>query len=193
MAPSSPSAPPTPIPPSSTSGSGRSLVRARGTRQDPCANGDACRHGTGWHPDMLSGMAAPVERHLVAGLPPRCHRRPHPPPARPPLPCWWSGAGPAAVGMMSCPCLLMTRGRPYVVCQAAAGSCVDGCGSSRVSLRTVACRVGMRRWARARTAWPKAVCPGCVCAGSRPRETGAERREAKADRNMARLSLLLPP
>ena len=23
---------------------------------------------------MLSGMAAPVERHLVAGLPPRCHR-----------------------------------------------------------------------------------------------------------------------
>ena len=25
------------------------------------------------------------------------------------LPCWWSGAGPAAVGMMSCLCLIMIR------------------------------------------------------------------------------------
>ena len=85
MVPSSPSAPPTPIPPSSTSGDDQSLVRARGARQDPCANGDACRHGTGWHPDMLSGMAAPVERHLVAGLPPSVPPAPPSAPGRAPV------------------------------------------------------------------------------------------------------------
>ena len=36
----------------------------------------------------------------------------------------------------------------------------------------MACRVGMRRWARARTAWPKVVCLGCVCAGNRPGRRG---------------------
>ena len=44
-------------------------------------------------------------------------------------------------------------GCPYVVCQAAVGSFVAGWGVWRVWLRIMACRVRMRRWARARTAW----------------------------------------
>jgi len=60
-------------------------------------------------------------------------------------------------------------------------------------LGIMACRVMMRRWAKARTAWPKAVCLGLVCAGSRPGRRGRSAREAKAEGNMARLSLLLPP
>ena len=60
-------------------------------------------------------------------------------------------------------------------------------------MRIMACRVRMRRWAWAGTAWPKAFCLGCVCAGSRPERRGAERSEATAEGSMARLSLLLPP
>jgi len=33
-----------------------------------------------------------------------------------------------------------------------------------------------RRRARARTDWPKAVCPGLVCAGSRPGDRGGAQR-----------------
>ena len=61
----------------------------------------------------------------------------------------------------------------------APGWCVErrwvvsvGCGLYRVSLRIMACRVRMRRWARTRMAWPKALCPGRVCAGSRPGRRG---------------------
>ena len=37
------------------------------------------------------------------------------------------------------------------------------------------------------------ACPGLVCAGSRPGRRGRSAGEAKAEGNMARLSLLLPP
>ena len=63
-------------------------------------------------------------------------------------------------------------GCPCVVCRAAVGGFVAGCGSWRVSLRVMTCGVGMRWWAGAGTTWPKAFCLGRVCAGGRPGKRG---------------------
>ena len=65
-------------------------------------------------------------------------------------------------------------------------------GVWRVWLRVMACRVRMRWWAWAGTAWPKAFCLGCVCAGSRPERRGRSAVRRRRRGAMACLSLLLP-
>ena len=55
----------------------------------------------------------------------------------------------------------------------------------------MACRVKMRQWARARTAWPKAVCLGRVCTDRKPEQRGRSVVRPKADRNRANLSLIV--
>ena len=45
-----------------------------------------------------------------------------------------------------------------MVCRAEVGGFVAGWGVLRVLLWVLVCRVRMRWWGRARTAWPKAVC-----------------------------------
>ena len=62
-----------------------------------------------------------------------------------------------------------------------------------MSLRIMVCRVGMRRWARARTAWPKAFALAWFALVVGPGDGVGVVGRRRAEANMARLSLLLPP